>query len=194
MAISAVASSVCPRVAAAGLRIDLNGQGIEIPWAANNMRAIIIRPFRAEDVADLIVAFRDAARNAAPRDYTESQVSAWAPDLIDPAAFARRCADKSTWVAEYEQRVAGFSDIEPEGHIDMLFVHPDFQRRGVARALLEHIERHAQARGMDRLYTEASITARPVFESAGFHVLAAQTVSIRGATMTNYRMEKQLLP
>jgi putative acetyltransferase len=75
----------------------------------------------------------------------------------------------------------------------MLYVHPDFQRRGVARALLTRIEQLARIQGADRLYTEASITARPVFESVGFHVLAAQTVSVRGESMTNYRMEKELL-
>lgn len=38
----------------------------------------------------------------------------------------------------------------------------------------------------------ALITARPVFESVGFRVLAAQTVSVRGESMTNCRMEKPL--
>jgi hypothetical protein len=42
--------------------------------------------------------------------------------------------------AEVEARIAGFSDLAPDGHVDMLYVDPDFQRRGVARALLEHIE------------------------------------------------------
>jgi GNAT superfamily N-acetyltransferase len=48
----------------------------------------------------------------------------------------------------------------------MLYVHPDFQRRGVARALLTHIERLARTLGMDRLYTEAS-TATLVKSSPG---------------------------
>jgi putative acetyltransferase len=158
------------------------------------MHAITIRSYRDEDVSDLVAIFREAVRITARRDYTESQVRAWAPDLIDHAPFAQRCAAKSTWVAECAQRVAGFSDIEPDGHIDMLYVHPDFHRRRVARELLAHIEQCAQIQGLDRLYTEASITALPVFESVGFYVLAAQTVTVRGESMTNYRMEKQLKP
>jgi putative acetyltransferase len=46
--------------------------------------------------------------------------------------------------------------------------------------------------GLNRLYTEASITARPVFERHGFHVIAAQEVPARGALLRNYRMEKTL--
>jgi ribosomal protein S18 acetylase RimI-like enzyme len=29
-------------------------------------------------------------------------------------------------------RLAGFSDEEPDSHDHMLYVHPDFQRRGIA--------------------------------------------------------------
>ena len=151
-----------------------------------------IRPYRQEDLASLVALFRASVRTIARRDYTDAQVRAWAPDLIDQGSFALRCARKSTWIAECEHRVAGFSDIEPDGHIDMLYVHPDFNRRGIARALLGHLETIAQSGGLERLYTEASTTARPVFERQGFRVLASQTVIVRGESMTNYRMEKRL--
>lgn len=83
-------------------------------------------------------------------------------------------------------------NMESDGHVDMLYVHPDFQRRGVARALLAHVEELARVCGLVRLYTEASITGRPAFEALGFCVLGPQTVTVRGETMTNYRMEKKL--
>jgi len=76
--------------------------------------------------------------------------------------------------------------------VDMLYVHPDFERRGVARALLEHLEKVARGFNYRRLYTEASITARPVFEALGFRVTVPQSVTLRGEAMTNYRMEKRL--
>ena len=74
----------------------------------------------------------------------------------------------------------------------MLYVHPDFRRQGVARALLERVELSARALDVRRLYTEASITARPVFETQGFRVTVPQLVTVRGESMTNYRMEKRL--
>jgi putative acetyltransferase len=132
--------------------------------------------------------------SVAPGDYTASQVLAWASTLAEEAKFAARCASRSTWVAETDDRIAGFSDLESDGHIDLLYVHPDFQRRGVARALLEHIESVARSLRLSRLYTEASVTARPVFERLGFRVVVPQTVTVRGESMTNYRMEKILAP
>ena len=158
----------------------------------NSAVAITIRPYEARDAASLVGLFRASVRSIAARDYTPSQILAWAPDLIDEAQFGQRCESKSTWVAKVEERVAGFTELEPDGHVDMLYVHPDFQRRGVARALLQHVEKSARATDLRRLYTEASITARPVFEAMGFRVIVPQTVTVRGESMTNYRMEKRL--
>ena len=153
-----------------------------------------IRPYQAADAAHLASLFRAAVRCAPSHDYTDSQLQAWASALADEGKFAERCARKSTWVAEIEGRIAGFSDLEPDGHIDMLYFHPHFQRRGVARALLERIETTALERKLHRLHTEASITARAVFEARGFRVLASQTVTVGGEPMINYRMEKALRP
>ena len=153
---------------------------------------ITIRPYGVSDATALTNLFRSSVREIASRDYTAAQIRAWAPHEIDAVQFGRRCEAKSTWVAELGGRVAGFSDLEPDGHIDMLYVHPNFVRLGVARALLEHIEETAQINALRRLYTETSLTARPIFEVMGFRMVVPQTLTIRGESMTNYRMEKRL--
>jgi putative acetyltransferase len=157
-----------------------------------NSQAIAIRPYAAIDASTLTSLFRSSVREIASRDYTASQIREWAPDHIDETRFGQKCASRATWVAEVEGRLAGFSDLEPDGRVDMLYVHPDFQRRGVARALLKHVEEAARAAALRRLHTEASVTARPVFEAMGFRIIVPQTVTIRGVSMTNYRMEKWL--
>jgi putative acetyltransferase len=159
-----------------------------------NSLAITIRPYAAADVPRLTSLFRASVRDIASRDYTAAQVRAWASCITDEDKFGQKCETKSTWVAEIGGRIAGFSDLELDGHIDMLYVHPDFQQRGVARALLKHIEEAARTNGLRRLYAEASITARPIFETMGFRTVVPQTVSVGGESMINYRMEKRLEP
>jgi putative acetyltransferase len=88
--------------------------------------------------------------------------------------------------------MAGFISLEWDGHIDLLYIHPDFQSRGVASMLLWRLEASAEARGLVRLFTEASITAKPFFERRGFRVIAAQTVLRRGQALANFRMERRL--
>jgi len=117
---------------------------------------------------------------------------AWAPDEIDMSIWATKRLSKPTWVAEIDGRIAGFVDLEPDGHIDMLYVHPEFTRRGVATALLAEAERAALRQGNTRMFSEVSLTARRAFEKRGFSELSSQQVTVRGQAMVNLRMERSL--
>lgn len=152
---------------------------------------LTIRPF-AGDVAVLIDLFRATVRSVNLADYTDDQVRAWAPDTIDAAVWVDRIAGNTCYVAEVDGSLAGFTELTPSGHVEMLFVAKDRQRQGIATALLAHVEDEARARGLDRLTTDASLTARPVFEKHGFNALKRQNVPRGGQTLVNFRMEKHL--
>ena len=151
-----------------------------------------VRPYAAADLEALITVFRNSVRIVARRDYTLEQVLAWAPDVIDPQGWPARLAASSTWVAALGDRALGVISLEWDGHLDMLFVDPDFQGRGVASTLLDRLESSAEARGLVRLFTEASITAKPFFERRRFRVIGAQTPIRRGQVLVNFRMERRL--
>lgn len=154
--------------------------------------AFRVREFIDADTDPLLDLFRDSVRNIARKDYSEEQVHAWAPDDLDRQSWASKCASRQTFVAELDGALAGFGDLEADGHVDMMFVHSRFQRRGVASLLLAQIESSARLRHILRLYTEASITAKPFFEHRGFRLIAPQVVRKRGQEFINYRMEKIL--
>ena len=153
---------------------------------------IEIRDYRASDSEAIADIFQRAVREIARKDYSPVQVLAWAPDARDGAAFAAKRGAKPTFVAEYDGQVAGFTDLDGDGHIDMFYVNPDFQRRGVASAMLRFLAERGQSERRKRLFGEVSITARPVFERHGFKVLAYQTVETNGQSLGSYRMEKLL--
>jgi putative acetyltransferase len=153
---------------------------------------IEIRDYQDADCTALADIFTRAVRQIARRDYSPAQIAAWAPDAHDLDKFAALRSTKPTFVAEYKGQVAGFTDLDGEGHIDMFYVSPDFQRRGVGSAMLRFVTARAQTERCKRLYGEVSITARPVFERHGFRVLAYQTVETNGQALGNYRMEKLL--
>jgi tRNA1(Val) A37 N6-methylase TrmN6/GNAT superfamily N-acetyltransferase len=153
---------------------------------------IKIRPYHIEDTAGLVGLFRRSVREAAAAHYSAAQRLAWAPDYIDQTAFAMRRTGKHTWVAEIGGVLAGFTDLEPDGHIDMLYVSADHQRRGVASVLYRAVEQMARGQGLSRLHVEASLVARPFFEAKGFQVLAEQSVPRGDQQLTNFRMEKRL--
>lgn len=152
---------------------------------------VATRRFRPGDLPALIALFRDTVRRVNIRDYTPEQVAAWAPDDVDPARW-ETLAGRFTVIAEIDGEIAGFTDLEPDGHVDRFFVHADRQRAGVGKTLLAAIVEEARRLRLGRLFSEVSITARPFFESQGFVVLAEQEVEVRGVRFINYRMERRL--
>lgn len=108
--------------------------------------------------------------------------------------WAERRAATATWVAEADGVVVGFSDIDAVGYIDMLYVTARHHRRGIAAALLSHLETLANAAQLSCLWTNASLTARPFFERHGFHVVEFRTVTRSMTDLINIRMEKPLSP
>lgn len=154
--------------------------------------AVHIRAYSEADLDALIDLFTSSVRQVASRDYSPAQIEAWAPVAVNREQWATRLGSRPTYVAEASGQIVGFSDLEPDGHIDMLFVHADHQGQGVARALLDHITARAHEQGIARLFTEASITARLFFERNGFDQIEAQDVELRGQSFRNYRMAKSL--
>ena len=138
--------------------------------------------------------FRRAIRVTAARDYTPEQVAAWASDEIDPAGWDARRRASRTRVAEVDGSVAGFTDVDERGYVDMMFVDPAFARRGVASALLDWAESTARELGAVELSTHASLTARPFFEAHGFSVVVEQRPVLRGVALTNFVMRRDLTP
>jgi UDPglucose--hexose-1-phosphate uridylyltransferase len=163
--------------------------------AASRLRAATassdVRLLDEGELSQLIDLFRDTVRTVNIRDYTASQVVAWAPDVIHPAEWRTRFADQRVFVFECDGEPTGFASYEADGHLDMFYVHARRQRRGIGATLLNALEADANSRGLSRIYGEISVTARPFFESRGYVHLAEQTVRVRGVTFTNHRMEKR---
>ena len=152
---------------------------------------LAVRSYVPRDAEATIDIFLRAIREVASKDYTPDQVDAWA-QVESHDGWARRRVSRPTWIATVNGNPAGFSDLEPSGHLDMMFVHPRYQGLGVASILLRTVEVAAHNQGLPRLTTEASLTARPFFEARGFDVVAAQEVQKRGQMLRNFLMEKRL--
>jgi len=149
----------------------------------------VIRRYEAADLDAVMSVFLRSVRGVASRVYDAGQIAAWAQ--VDRDVWSRRRLDRPTWVALIDGVIAGFIDLEGSGHIDMLFVDPACQRRGVASVLLDTVENAARVQRLAVLDTDASITARPFFEKHGFQIVRSQEVALRGQRLTNFRMEKR---
>ena len=155
-----------------------------------------IRAYQAGDASAIVRLFYETVHSVNRADYSEEQVEAWAPDMPNQQAWHARMSEpaRRTLVAAENDEVVGFAELEDDGHLDMLYLRGDVVGRGVGRRLYEAVEGEAKDSGLGRIFTEASVTARPFFERNGFRVVREQRVLCRGVEMTNFAMEKPLAP
>jgi putative acetyltransferase len=64
------------------------------------------------------------------------------------------------------------------------------QRRRIMTRLGRYAIDTCSAMNILRVYAEASITARPLFEKLGFRVIRQNIVPIKGVELINYSMER----
>jgi putative acetyltransferase len=127
-----------------------------------------LREYRATDAGWTREVFRAAVRRTALSHYTPAQVEAWAPADMDLDRWGHRRDAAWTVVAVVADQVVGFADLTDSGEMDMLFVHPDHGRRGIAAALVASVVHEAHRRGLRRVDVQASRVLQPLLERLGF--------------------------
>ncbi|NMM01066.1 GNAT family N-acetyltransferase [Paraburkholderia sp. RP-4-7] len=150
------------------------------------------RALQVDDTAALAQLFRAAVGQLAAADYDASARAAWVSAADDEQAFATRLARGLTLVALCEGQPAGFAQLYPADHVEMLYVAPGYARQGLAAGLLARLEAVARLGGATALSADVSLSARRSFESAGFQMLAAETVRRNGVSLARFRMRKPL--
>lgn len=153
---------------------------------------IKIRLFEPQDAEQIAQLFHETVREVNIQDYSSNQVKVWAPDDLNFRNWVEVCSSRLTFVADDEGVIAGFGELEADGHINCFYCHKNYQRRGVGSQIYQAIEAKANELSLSRLFVEASITAKPFFQRQGFSVVKEQEVTRRGETFINYVMEKFL--
>ncbi|WP_111977843.1 GNAT family N-acetyltransferase [Algibacillus agarilyticus] len=124
--------------------------------------------------------------------YSEQQKQAWAPLPIDYHYWAQRLARTKPYIAQIKDQIAGFIELEYDGHINCAYVAPEFQRQGIATALLNHTIMCAQKANITELYVEASTIAKPFFALNGFTTEQENTIIKHNTVLINYTMRLKI--
>lgn len=126
-----------------------------------------------------------------PSVYSTAERAGWLPAPPQGPLWSAKLTEQQVIVAERAGRVLGFIAYAG-GYIDLAFIAASAQGQGVFRALYGRVERTSYEAGQPRLYTHASLMARPVFEAMGFRVIAAERVARSGEYLDRFEMEKIL--
>ena len=146
---------------------------------------IALRTFKDKYIDSLIRIFASSIKMTCAKDYSNEQIDAWLSG-----------ADKARWILVLNSHYAliafkgdvpvGFGDISDDGYLNMLYVHPEYQNKGVATLICDALERHVEK----DITVDASITAKNFFLKRGYEVISEQTVYRKGIALNNFKMKK----
>ena len=147
---------------------------------------MIIREYQSSDCKELTELFYNTVHTVNAKDYTKEQLDVWATGRVNLKKWNQSLQEHFSIVAVDDDVIVGFGDIDKAGYLDRLYVHSDYQGKGIATAICNRLEAAVQR----SIVTHASITARPFFENRGYKVIKEQQVVRQDISLTNFIMEK----
>ncbi|KEO71888.1 GNAT family N-acetyltransferase [Anditalea andensis] len=151
-----------------------------------------IRVSNLNDLADIIKLFKETIAVVCKDDYSPEQLKVWTSSTENPDRWIDKIKSHYLLVAELDKELIGIASLDNRDYIDLLFVHKDYQRKGIANRLYSEIENEAIKRKITSLYADVSITAKLFFQKIGYEILKEQKNNKEGVEIINYKMKKQL--
>ncbi|MCB0444674.1 MAG: GNAT family N-acetyltransferase [Gelidibacter sp.] len=153
---------------------------------------IHIREATLDDIPYITSIFRDTIVHINAKDYSEKQIKVWSSGADAIEKWEDRINNTYFIVAELQDTVVGFAYLTKGYYFDGLFVHKDYQRKGIATKLMQIIESKVIDNGYEIIKSDVSITALPFFENQYYDVEKKQKKNLKGLAFENYLVSKVL--
>ncbi|PFA17662.1 GNAT family N-acetyltransferase [Bacillus cereus] len=148
--------------------------------------------FNEVDTEEIVSLFYETIHSINVKDYSQIELDVWAPKEEKESkinSWKVSLSQNVSFVAKVHHKIVGLTH---QGHLDRLYVHKDYQGKGIATALVDKIESEAKKLNLLEIDTDASITAKPFFEHKGYKIVCSQTVERKGVKLTNFKMVKKI--
>lgn len=152
-----------------------------------------IRPLEEKDIHDMQSLFHSTVLNVNIKDYTKEEVEDWA-SCGDDMEHWKEILFNNQFIGAFNEQgcLIGYSSMNKNGYMHSMFVHKDWQGKGIATLLLSEVEKIARQYKVKEITSEVSKTARPFFEHKGYVVECEQKQQANRLKLTNYKMKKVL--
>lgn len=154
------------------------------------MKNITISEADSADIKEITQLFHDTIQTINSKDYPKDEIDDWKSWHKDIDKWVERVNEQYFIVAKLDDIIVGFSSLALDGYLDFIFVHKDYQRKGIANALMTEIESKAISQKNTLIYSDVSITAKGFFEKHGFKVEKQQLKKSKKKELINFRMTK----
>lgn len=159
---------------------------------------IEIRLATVLDLPEIKALFVNAVRSSCAKDYEPLEIDAWCESVNSIERWETAVKEQHFLLACSGDEILGFGSLKSaalvdKGYLDFMYVHSEFQSKGIAKSLLKEIEAEAEIRKIEIIDSDVSITALPFFEKNGFKKIR-RNINRKGSgiDLVNYRMTKNL--
>ena len=155
-----------------------------------NNSKISIRNANPGDLTEMQELFVNTISTICKNDYSVDQINAWTSSIENIPRWNNRIASQYFLVADLDNKIVGYASLKNNDYLDLLYVHKDYQKRGIASKLYSEIEKQAIRNNSTTLHADVSKTAKPFFLNRGFKIIQMQAKKIKGIEIINYKMIK----
>lgn len=153
---------------------------------------IVIRFATLDDLEEIQQLFIETISEVCKNDYSPQEIEIWVSSVKSKKRWIEKLTNQYFLIAELNDKIVGYCSLENDNYIDLLYVHKDYQQKGIANLLYSKIEMQALKKNVTHLTVDASITAKVFFEKKDYHVLKKQINVIQKVQIINYKMIKEI--
>lgn len=153
---------------------------------------ITLRQVTLTDLPEMKELFRGTIMNVCANEYDAEQRAVWASSSEKTERWENLIKEQYVLLAIKEGVIVGFGSLLNGDYLDFMYVHKEYQRQGIADALLNALEAEAMRQNTTVITSDISKTARPFFEKKGYVVDAEQQNPKGEVVLVNYKMKKEI--
>lgn len=150
-----------------------------------------VRKFRASDAVEVARLHRNTIRFVNSKNYPPKQIKIWS-GRTTAKRFRNSINIFFRFVAVDKDRIVGFGDFKKDGELMGLYVHKDYQGRGVGSLLLKKLEESARKKGIKKLFFGSTITAKDFYKKHGYKIIRKTFIKIKNQKLIVYSMAKPI--
>lgn len=150
-----------------------------------------IRLAQNKDYAPIARLHKATIRHINSKDYPEDVVSVWSK-RTKASRFRNSASKVKRWVAVEKEKIVGFCDHDFKCDLGGLYIHKDFQGKGIGGKLLKKAEESMKKLGCKKITIMSTISAKTFYQKNGYKVIKKGFHQIENKKVKVFNMSKTI--
>ena len=151
---------------------------------------IVIKKAVLDNLTEIQDLFKQTIMATCQKEYTLKERTVWSNAVQKTEKWTNSIQNEYFIIAIIDKKIVGFSSLKSNDYLNLMYVHKDYTRKGIANKMFKNIKAKSDELGGGKLSADVSKTARPFFEKKGFRVIKENKNLIENKIVINYRMSQ----